>query len=339
MTRRLSVIIPTHNRRERIHRCLDALEQQTLPAQNFEVVIIDDGSTDGTAEGVEGRSTSFALTVLRQSNRGPGAARNRALERPTAPLLLVINDDTLLAEDALARHLAFHEQQPTGSRKILLGNFRILPAYTADLFTSAVDSTTFMFPFCRLTTRTLLDYSYFITCNTSLPRVAFDDAGFFDENFPKPAGEDIEMGYRLYQAGWRIEYHADLMSWHDSLFTPASYARARFIRGEEDLRFLNKHPEQIRVYQRHAMAFTKSHEVRLRDNWDDYGAYIQSCVALTERHIAEHQAADSPAYRYRALHALIGDIESVGYLAYAHGAGKSPSFTRVMDNIYPQAVF
>lgn len=337
MTRRLTVIIPTCNRRDRLDRCLSALERQTVPKDVFEVVIADDGSNDGTGGMLQARTTDLRLKVARQPNRGPAAARNLAIRAAEGEILLIINDDTLLTDTALEQHLKAHDR-PGWDKGIALGNFRILPEYKSHLFTALIDSTTFMFPFCRVKTRELVDFSFFITCNTSLRRAAFQEAGLFDESFPKPAGEDIEMGYRLHRAGWRIEFMPELMSYHDSTFTPASYARARFIRGEEDLRFLHKHPEQIRIYQRHAMAFVKSHFERLKDHHEDYKAYVDSVVAETDGLIARCEPAEG-AERYRLMHELLGRIEAIGYLAYAQGAGVSPFFQDVIGKIYPQAVF
>ncbi|HYD64513.1 glycosyltransferase family 2 protein [Azospirillum sp.] len=339
MTKRLTVIIPTCNRLQRITRCLEALERQDTPPGTFDVIVVDDGSTDGTAEALKNRSSTLDVRVLSQANQGPAAARNRALAAGTAPLVLIINDDTILTEGAVRRHIDLHDAAGPGEKKIVLGNFRIMPEYRSDLFTAAVDATTHIFPFSWLKARRILDFSYFITCNTSLARAAFDEAGVFDESFPKPAGEDIEMGYRLYAKGWSIEFVPDLMSWHDSYFTPRSYARARFIRGEEDLRFIHKHPEQRGVYQRHALAFARSHYDRLVNHWDDYQAYVDSTVALTDALIARHQAAQTPAERHGTLHDIMGRIEAIGYLAYAAGAGKSPYFAEVVRGFQPQAVF
>jgi GT2 family glycosyltransferase len=74
--KRLSVVIPTFNRRDRLERVLAALERQTTPASEFEVVVVDDGSTDGTSEWLAQRSTTFELRGVRQANAGPARARN-----------------------------------------------------------------------------------------------------------------------------------------------------------------------------------------------------------------------------------------------------------------------
>lgn len=342
MTPRLTVIIPTCNRRPFLDRCLAALARQTAlglgPDAAFDVIVVDDGSRDDTLVWARALTTPFPLTVLTQANKGPATARNVAIAATQAPYLLIINDDTILADDAVERHLAAHAQTAPGEKRIVLGPFRVPPERWADPFTAMVDATTHMFPFCKLLTRELVGFSYFITCNTSLPRSAFDEAGLFDESFPKPAGEDIEMGYRLYKKGWRILYDPDIKSWHDTLFTPASYARARFIRGEEDMRFLHKHPEQIGVYQRYALRFTRSHQDELEQRYEEYGAYTASLVAATERWVAEHANASGPAERYRAHQRIMTGIESLANLCYSHGAASTPFFAEVIKGVPPQTV-
>src|SRR5687767_7203383 len=66
----LSVALASYNRREGLARALDALAQQTLPAARFEVIVVLDGSTDGSAEMVRARSDPFELKLVEQENRG-----------------------------------------------------------------------------------------------------------------------------------------------------------------------------------------------------------------------------------------------------------------------------
>lgn len=99
----VSVILPTLNRRESLIQCLNALEEQTF--QDFEVIVIDDGSTDGTAEAVvrwaEGNPTHKPV-VFMGSRKGPGAARNLGVERATGEILALIEDDVLPDQSWLA---------------------------------------------------------------------------------------------------------------------------------------------------------------------------------------------------------------------------------------------
>ena len=103
--KRLSVVIPTYNRRDRLARVLAALERQTMPADEFEVVVVDDGSTDGSSDWLATRKPAYALRTLRLSNGGPARARNAGVEAATGDILLFIDDDVEPTDSLIAEHL------------------------------------------------------------------------------------------------------------------------------------------------------------------------------------------------------------------------------------------
>jgi glycosyltransferase involved in cell wall biosynthesis len=72
----VSIVVPSYNRRDGLGRLLDALARQTYPLDGFEVVVVDDGSTDGTAEYLAALRPAFPFRFLQQANQGPAAARN-----------------------------------------------------------------------------------------------------------------------------------------------------------------------------------------------------------------------------------------------------------------------
>jgi glycosyltransferase involved in cell wall biosynthesis len=102
----LSVVIPTHNRREFLRACLDSFEQQSAPAGSFEVVVVIDGSTDGTAEMLSEFAPSFELSVLTQPQAGASAARNAGAADARARVLLFVDDDMTASSSHVAAHLA-----------------------------------------------------------------------------------------------------------------------------------------------------------------------------------------------------------------------------------------
>lgn len=92
---RLSIIIPTHNRRDLLRRCLEYLGHQELDPAEFEVIVADDGSSDGTAEMVEGLKTAYGLSVLRLEKCGKPAARNAGIKRARGEVCLFLDDDVI----------------------------------------------------------------------------------------------------------------------------------------------------------------------------------------------------------------------------------------------------
>ncbi len=216
----LSVVVPTYGRPERIHRLLERLAGQTLAAERFEVVVVDDGSPE-PIEPPEAE-LGYALRLLRQENAGPGAARNRAFEHCRAPLVLILNDDAVPAADLLAVHLEAHATAP--ERSAVMGSFPFTKQALGRPFVRLLQGSDLLFDFMRLRNGELHDWRFFWTCNISLPLAALREVGGFDaETFREAIVEDVELGYRLAQRGWRVLYREDARCEHDHEITPADW--------------------------------------------------------------------------------------------------------------------
>ncbi len=105
----LSVVIPCYNAGASITRLLGQLETQSLGRDRYEIIIIDDGSTDDTAARVKAFGT---VQLLRQQQCGPGAARNLGAAKARGRLVLFVDSDLEVADDLLEQHLAFHDAHP-----------------------------------------------------------------------------------------------------------------------------------------------------------------------------------------------------------------------------------
>ena len=108
----ISVIVATHNRRELLRRCLESLAAQTQDPSSFEVIVVVDGSTDGSAEMAEAFEAPYRLRVLRLEKAGHAAAQNAALELAAAPICLLLDDDVVASPELVAGHLEGHRGQP-----------------------------------------------------------------------------------------------------------------------------------------------------------------------------------------------------------------------------------
>jgi glycosyltransferase involved in cell wall biosynthesis len=108
MTPKVSVIVPTYNRRAMLVEAIDSVLAQST--QSFELIVIDDGSTDGTAEQLT--RLGKAIRFERIEHCGPGAARNRGVELASAPLIAFLDSDDLWAPTKLERQLAFMSANP-----------------------------------------------------------------------------------------------------------------------------------------------------------------------------------------------------------------------------------
>ena len=108
----LTVVTPTYNRKDSLRRTLDGLARQTYPRDAFEVVVVSDGSTDGTPELLAeyAENASFALRWFQQENGGPSRARNKGIAEAKNDVVVLLDDDVEPIPEFLARHAAHHER-------------------------------------------------------------------------------------------------------------------------------------------------------------------------------------------------------------------------------------
>src|SRR4030042_1621138 len=116
-----SVIIPTYNRKEKLEKCLKALFRQTYPRSRYEIIVVDDGSSDGTQEMVKRKEkrSPVPLHFIRQENSGPARARNVGIRESQGDLLLITGDDILAERTLLEEHWRFHWKYPEEEAAVL----------------------------------------------------------------------------------------------------------------------------------------------------------------------------------------------------------------------------
>ena len=217
---RLSVLVPTYDRPDRVAQLLGHLDAQTLEPERFEVILVDDGSPRPVA--VDPAAHRFALRVLRQENAGPAAARNLGLAHCRAPLTLILNDDAVPAPELCERHLAAHAA--AGPKVAVLGTFTFTRRALESPFTQLLAGSDLLFAFPRLVDGGLHDWTFFWTCNLSIPTRALLDAGGFDAGrFDRAIVEDVELGFRLQADGYRVLHRADARCEHDHALSAEGY--------------------------------------------------------------------------------------------------------------------
>jgi glycosyltransferase involved in cell wall biosynthesis len=242
----LSVIVPTYNRLPILKKCLAALEAQTLPIQDFEVLVIDDGSSDGTEEFMRHHSSPLQLQYLRQKNGGTGSARRNGVANATGEFLLLMNDDTICDRDVAEQHLRVQHAYP-GERWAVLGNFEYPAAARERALTHYFRVEPFMFPQVNMEEGCPYGYSYFITCNLSVRREAVVQVGSFQSTYK--LSEDTEMGLRLHERGYRVLYHPSAHAWHDHLPYPArNLIRRAKVYGADYFYMFRNHPRVMREW-------------------------------------------------------------------------------------------
>ncbi len=196
---RATIQLCTYNRARLLGRVLDACFEQTMPSDAYEVVLVDDGSSDGTPAVIEAgrRRAACAFTVITQANAGLARARNAGIERARGERIIFIDDDVLPIPAFVAAHLNAHRRAPNAivqGAVINTQSFERLPTPTW----------------------TLANYSgnFFWTSNVSLPVATLQRVGNFTEAFREYGWEDIELGLRLRAAGVRAVFNRYAVAFH-----------------------------------------------------------------------------------------------------------------------------
>ncbi|MEM1367846.1 MAG: glycosyltransferase [Cyanobacteria bacterium P01_H01_bin.15] len=235
----ISVVIPTYNRRPILEKCLLALREQSwdasLPLSDYEVIVVDDGSTDETIPWLASLQTQFPrLRVFEQPHQGPAAARNVGVLEAQGDTIIFIDSDLVVTSTFLASHAQALAQgiQDHGPKVFTYG--RVIN--TANFDNPAAES------------YKLTDFSaaYFATGNVAIAKQWLLKAGLFDTQFSLYGWEDLELGVRLHNLGLKllkcpaaVGYH-----WHPPFQLaqlPSLIAKERE-RGKMAVIFYRKHP-------------------------------------------------------------------------------------------------
>lgn len=192
----IGVIIPTYNRCEVLLSCLRHLERQTWT--DFEVIVVDDGSTDSTPRLLEEyqRETPLHLRSIRQDNARQARARNTAISALHAPICLIIGDDILASSGLVSKHLELHRQRPE-IQVAGLGLTRWSESgQTVTKFMRWLEESGIESSYNDLLRGVRPDWKHFYTGNISLKTQLLRENPF-NESFTRYGMEDIELGYRL----------------------------------------------------------------------------------------------------------------------------------------------
>lgn len=246
MSLAVSVITPTRNRAPVLARCLHHLAAQSLPPDRYEVLVVDDASTDETRAVVETAARDARPPIrafwLRDRMGVPGA-RNHAIREARGDVLVFVDSDNLAPPAFLQAHLAIHETHPAavGRGPVIL--------------TRSLER-----PFAARGSILDLSTAYFDTDNASVRRAHLLRVGLFDQIFYPYGWEGLDLGFRLRALGLRRIYRRDaaLFHYHEEV-SPESLA-GLLTKEEERARtawlFYEKHPT---LEARLALQFTPFH--------------------------------------------------------------------------------
>ncbi|MEQ1907642.1 MAG: glycosyltransferase family 2 protein [Vicinamibacterales bacterium] len=242
---RISVIIPTRNRLDALKRCLAALDAQTLPRDEWEVIVVNDGSTDGTDEYLTSGAAAGIWRYTALSQGGPARARNAGIREARGRVLVFIGDDIYATPAFLERHLALHDSRD-GDATAVLG--RTEWAHTLHVTPLMRYEGLGQFDYHEIEAGAVdasdLPFRFFYTSNVSVCRSFLERHGLlFDEDFRQAMGEDGEFAFRARRHGLRLRYEPDALAHHDHPTTFTAARKRCRLKGEVTILQAHKHPE------------------------------------------------------------------------------------------------
>jgi GT2 family glycosyltransferase len=204
-----SVVVATYQRRDAVARLLTSLCAQTADPQSFEVIVVADGSTDGTTELVESFAAPYALRGEWQENTGRAAASNRAIALSSAGLLVILDDDMVASPGLIAAHVAAHAD---GRPRFVMGPAPIQPGRDASPFLRYM-ATMRNEHYERLAEPGhVFHVRELYSGNASVPRAVMQRVGGFDEQYRTYGGEDVDLALRLRAAGVELSFAPDALA-------------------------------------------------------------------------------------------------------------------------------
>jgi glycosyltransferase involved in cell wall biosynthesis len=224
---RISVVVPVYNAERTLGECLRSLLAQDYPAGEFEIVAVDNRSTDRTPEIL--RQYSGRVRAVRRRKRGPAAARNRGI-REARGEIVAMTDADCVADPAWLRHLV----APLDDPAVGIAGGRILsvrPCNTIEEFGEEIHD--------HEKAITLYKPSYVITMNWAARQSLLDEAGLFDEEFLRC--EDVDLAYRVVQRGYGIAYAHGAVVYHRNERTYGGLFAEGFAHGLYSVQAIKKH--------------------------------------------------------------------------------------------------
>tara|TARA_Y100001970_G_scaffold260325_1_gene342277 strand:- start:7971 stop:8900 length:930 start_codon:yes stop_codon:yes gene_type:complete len=201
----VSLVIPTYNRKPILEKCLYALENQNLgkKIKDYEIIVVDDGSTDGTNEWIKENKSNLPHVVLyEQKHGGPALGRNLGVMKAKNEIIIFIDSDLIVLNDFILRHVEklIHEWKNNNKKCFTYG--------------SVINTSNFENPEKESYKITDISFAYFATGNVAISKELILKAGLFDTSFSLYGWEDLELGERLKIIGTKLIKCPEAIGFH-----------------------------------------------------------------------------------------------------------------------------
>ena len=249
----VSVVIPTYNRVASLRRTLDSLGRQTYPVDGFEVIVVDDGSTDGTPA-IAGEEFGFSLRYVHQSGQGATVARNAGARLSQGQMLVFVDDDIDLHREALA---ALVQALDTHQETIVLGDLLAVASPGTGPLPQAIGGPREHAQACDDQATSIVPFARCMTGLLAVRREDFFDLGMFQDPTDGrgwPSWDDVDFGYRAQVKGYELRRCPGARAYHcDHVLNDLDTCTQRWRRAARSgVLLFHKHPElqfQLPMFQ------------------------------------------------------------------------------------------
>lgn len=233
----VSVVIPCYNAEKSIIRTLEALDRQT--ARGFEVVIVDDGSADGTVSVVRSyKPRNYRLVVLAERHRGPAAQRNRGVEKAAGSIILFTDSDCVPDKSWFSEMIRLFEDESVVG---VSGTYRTL---NTDKIIARFEGYEIEKRHLRLARQERIDFVG--SFSAGYRKNIFRKFGGFSTEFKTADAEDPELSFKIAEAGNKMVFSPKAVVAHPHVSTFGKFWKQKFSRGYWRVLLYRKHPEKMK---------------------------------------------------------------------------------------------
>lgn len=316
-----SVIVPTYQRREVVKAAIEALSRVDYPG-TAELIVVIDGSTDGTAGALRAIESPIPLRIVEQSNSGAAAARNHGAAIAGGDILLFLDDDMICEPDILRQHARSHAE----GADAVLGDIPLDPASPPGFLSRSVGRWAEQRS-NALASGKALELGDLLTGQLSVKRAVFEELGGFDRRFTAQGAfgnEDIDFGIRLL-ANHVVRFNPQAISRQRYVVRPNQYLHQWHEAGQADVVLARKHPERTRDIFAERRNRRAGLLLALMPG-------VPPLIAGTAVRLAEH--APDEGLRARAVRRFFGFARDLSYWQGVARAGGIPASNRALVLCY-----
>ena len=228
---RFSIIIPAYNSEKTLSACLESLEDQSLSKEDYEVIVVDDGSTDSTAT----IAKKFNNKYIYQTNQGPASARNKGVKSAVGDIILFTDSDCVPDHNWIREMVKpFSNSEVIGVK----GTYKTKQKELAAKFAQAEFEDRYDL-LQKSSTIDMID-----TYSAAYRKDVFLNIGGFDQSFPVANNEDTDLSYRLAASGYKLVFNPNAFVYHNHPDTLTKYLKIKFWRGYWRLAVYIRYPDK-----------------------------------------------------------------------------------------------